>query len=160
MKPSFAKDLNMENYVNLLKKEKELLIENKLLIHEDKSSYLQLLSYGIILSNQWYFYQKHKYMYLLEQYLIGTVGALELKLRFFKMYQQDESDLDCLEQSLEDLLTFPIDDKSDGFDTLMNQLFAVCEVLNDSAEMSCMNQAQFCLAVEDIFSKMKPYCLK
>jgi hypothetical protein len=159
MEKSFTKDFNKERYIYLLKIENTLQAEGQFLVQENQILNLELLSYRIILSNQFYFNKREEYISLLDQYLIKEIGAMELKLRFFGIFQQDQHQLDRLEQNFEELLDFLVTNKSDRFDMLMTELFEVCEVFGDLPKEGGMNETEFEKAIEDIFLKMKSYSL-
>ena len=159
-------DFNKTRYIQLLKKEKELL---DLGFNKNAKEYRELLSYQIILENQVHYNNKSDYIFLLQEYLeyynenTDEKGAGEglFLWEFNTLFHADTKSLsvlekEILEQGIDRLNTFSIDPKSPEFSDLIHDIFNICEALNPEAEdRSEITFDEFRKYMEEIFFEIQ-----
>ena len=83
-------NFNKTRYIELLKKEEILRNEGKSLFNENREEDRELLSYSVILENQFYYKRKDEYIFLVEEYLkenAGKDGANLFRWEFFNIFR-------------------------------------------------------------------------
>ncbi|NES79941.1 hypothetical protein, partial [Okeania sp. SIO1H4] len=104
---------NVSQYCELLKKKDILEKQNKFLLYEP--DYLELLSYQETVYHQIYFSRKSDYCSLIQKYLNTTILPYIFRARFLEMVKQDDEKAEKILQDFEQLSSFSIDVKLDGF---------------------------------------------
>lgn len=156
-------------YLELLKKEEEFYKHenNKFFGIERPDEADELVKYFTILNDQFYYNQKENYRSLIQDYQSGEFSTIGFILAFFEMYRQDAKNFEILRMDFKELLSFPIDAKSEGFSSFLDDIFDNGELFfNDCQAVDLDPNAiknygpaedQFRGCIEVKFSKMQKY---
>lgn len=119
-------NFNLSRYRELLKKETILKKQKKLLFHENKVEYLELLSYQASVQRQISYSQRSEYSSLIKEYLDEIITPSRFRAKFLEMRKKDEEKAQMILQDFKQLFTFSIDVKSDGFSSLFRRISNNC----------------------------------
>ena len=112
-------NFNLKRFQSLLK----LQQKDPLIFLENKEQRKEYLFYSKVLNNQIFFNNKKTYLALLNQYLNGNLSFFKFRLEFLQTYKEDKKIFKDLTKNYQKLFSFPINPKSNGFSSIIGDLF-------------------------------------
>ena len=101
--------LNLSRYKYLLEKEENLNLQNKSLLLENKSEFLEFLSYSSKLQNSISYRNREKYYSLISRYLDDLITSGFFQWEFLELEKKDAESAKILLNDLKQSPTFSID---------------------------------------------------
>lgn len=147
--------LNIERYIELLKKESSLNNQQKSLLFENKKEFLELLSYGSRVESQISYDRKNVYHSLITEYLTKKINPGRFRSKFLQMHREDGEAATIIKKDLEQLASFSIDLKADEFSSLIEQIYDVSALAFEFGPEDGISEERFRDSVEKVFSKME-----
>lgn len=146
--------LTKSRYFELVNKDKFLDTKGISLKHENKSEYLELLDYDIVLSKQVFYENGFQYVDLINKYIDGEINCYAFQWDFFDLYYDHLEIFDNLKGNLNQSLsiTFSMDSKMENFCSLVEDLIPLCEFLDDG-----VTEERFDREIKKIYSDMQKY---
>ena len=150
--------MNQTRFLELLRKEKALNVENRSLYEVENSEYSELTSYQIVLEKQICYQNQFQYIDLVKKCLDGEINCYTLQWDFFGIYQNDMKTLDKLinkvsQYGIDGEMNFHTDSKIENFFSLIDdQLLPMCEFLDDG-----LSEERFYHKLEQVYSEMLKY---
>ena len=150
--------MNQTRFLELLRKEKALNVENRSLYEVKKSEYSELISDRIVLQEQIYYQNRFQYIDLVKKCLDGEINCYALQWDFFEIYQNDMKTLDKLikkvsQYGIDGEMNFHTDSKIENFSSLLgDQLVPMCDFLDDG-----LSEESFSHKLEQVYSEMLKY---
>ena len=149
--------LNIERYIELLKKESSFNNQKKSLLFENKKEFLELLSYGSHVESQISYDRKNVYYSLIAKYLTKKINPGRFRSKFLQMQREDGEAATMIKKDLEQLATFSIDLKADEFSSLIEQIYDVSALAFEFGPEDGISEERFRDSVEKVFSEMEKY---
>jgi hypothetical protein len=120
----------------------------------NKSEYLELLDYHIVLENQVFYENRFQYGDLIKKYIDGEINCYAFQWDFFDLYYEHLEISDNLRRNLNQSssITFSIDSKMKNFCSLMEDLVPLCEFLDEG-----VTEERFDREIKKIYSDMQKY---
>ena len=145
-------------YFELVAKEKDLETESTSLYYESRAEYRELLSYQIILEEQFFYENRFQYIDLIQKYLDGKINCYRLQWDFFDLYYDhlaiSDKSIEILNQSgMSSNINFSKDSKMENFSSLVGKMVFLCDALSDD-----LTEERFDLEMKKIYSTAE--CLK
>lgn len=150
--------MNKTRFLELLRKEKALNVENRSLYEVKKSEYSELTSYQIVLQKQICYQNRFQYIDLVKKCLDGEINCYALQWDFFEIYQNDMKTLDkwikkVSRSGIDGKMNFHTDSKIENFFSLLDdQLVPMCDFLDDG-----LSEKSFYHKLEQVYSEMLKY---
>jgi hypothetical protein len=145
---------NKKRYFDLLEYSNNLRKSEKVLYYENKEAFLELLSYQVIIENEVFWQSKDQFVLLMLNFINETLDAIEFKSEFFAITRQNQNLYESFERNFEKLENFKVNPKSEGFSTLIEEIFSDCDMLNLDTEY---NQTWLKECVKDALLKIQKY---
>lgn len=149
-----------ENYLKLLKYEKELKAKGKILLKENEKEYRNLIKYEVSLLNHFKWEQKHRYFLLITNLLDKKIDVDEYISQLLKLEHETQSLAEELKLDFEKLKEFEPNSGSKGFSKFIEELCSDCRIfesdpdLRDDFEIS---EKQLRNGVKKIFLQIQEY---
>jgi len=114
--------LNLACYRHLLEKEENLNLQNKSLLLENKSEFLEFLSYSSKLQNSISYQNREKYYSLISQYLDDLITSQFFQWEFLELEKKDGEAAKILLNDIKQSQMFSIDLIVIKFGSLVNKI--------------------------------------
>ena len=151
------KTFNIDRYIELMEKQKTLQSVNDNL---NKINYNELLSYQIIIYNQFIYNKKNEYISLINQYINNEIDSFVLQFKFFQIRRIHIQNAENLEENFQELSNMLIDEKSDDFSKLIEHVSGICDYLkcnsDDETEYG-ITEKDFRILIEKIHLKLQQF---
>ena len=151
------KTFNIDRYIELMEKQKTLQSVNDNL---NKINYNELLSYQIIIYNQFIYNKKNEYISLINQYINNEIDSFALQFKFFQIRRIHIQNAENLEENFQELSNMLIDEKSDDFSKLIEHVSGICDYLkwnsDDETEYG-ITEKDFRILIEKIHLKLQQF---
>ena len=150
--------MNKTRFLELLRKEKTLNIENRSLYEVENSEYSELTSYSIALEKQIFYNNRFQYRNLVKKCLDGEINCHAFQWDFFEIYQNDleisNKFIDKVNLSgISSEISFHNDSKIENFSSLLgDQLVPMCDSLDESLSKKVFSQK-----LKQVYSEMLKY---
>lgn len=149
-----------ENYLKLLKYEKELKAKGKTLSKENEKKYRNLIKYEVSLLDHFKWEQKHRYFLLITNFLDKKIDTDQYIDQLFKLEHETQNRAEELKLDFEKLKEFKPNSVSEGFSKFIEELCSDCRIfepdpdLRDDFEIS---EKQLRNGVKKIFLQIQEY---
>lgn len=146
--------LTKSRYFELVNKDKFLEAKGISLEDENKSEYLELLDYHIVLSNQVFYDNRFQYLDLIDKYIDGEINCYAFQWDFFGLYYDHLQIFDDLKKNLNpsSSIRFSINSKIENFSSLVDDLVPLCDFLDDG-----LTKEKFDQEIRKIYFDMQKY---
>lgn len=150
--------MNKTRFLELLRKEKALNVENRSLYEVKKSEYSELTSYRIVLQKQIFYQNRSQYIDLIKKCLNGGVNCYAFQWGFFEIYQNDLKTFDKFikkvsRYGIDGEINFHTDSKIENFFSLVDDnLVPMCVFLDEG-----LSEESFYHKLEQVYSEMLKY---
>lgn len=148
--------LNLKRYRFLLKKEKNLNSNEKSLFFENKSEFLEFLSYSIKLKYLISYQNREKYYSLISKYLNGLITAQSFQLEFSELERNYNSASKILLNDIKKFDTFSLDLISIKFGLLINKIAKLVDFARafDVEIEKGISNHDFFILIKKIYSRL------
>lgn len=146
--------LNLGRYKDLLEKEEDLNIQNKSLLLENKSEFLEFLSYSSKLHNSISYQNREKYYSLISQYLDDLITSQFFQWEFLELEKKDAKYAKILLNDLKQLPTFSIDLITSKFGSLVYKISELSALAQGFDPQNGINNENFEESIKKIYSEM------
>jgi hypothetical protein len=146
--------LNFVRYKDLLKKEKNLNLENKSLLIENKDEFLEFLSYNSKLQNSISYQNKEKYYSLISQYLDNLIPPQLFQWKFVELEQKDAEAAKILLNDIKESQTFSIELIAIKFGSLVDKISELSDIANEFGPEEGISNENFLKSIKKIYSEM------
>lgn len=146
--------LNFVRYKDLLKKEKNLNLENKSLLIENKDEFLEFLSYNSKLQNSISYQNKEKYYSLISQYLDNLIPPQLFQWEFVELEQKDAEAAKILLNDIKESQTFSIELIAIKFGSLVGKISELSDIANEFGPEEGISNENFLKSIKKIYSEM------
>ena len=146
--------LNLFRYKDLLKKEKNLNLENKSLLIENKGEFLKFLSYNSKLQNSISYQNKEKYYSLISQYLDNLIPPQLFQWEFVELEQKDAEVAKILLNDIKESQTFSIELIAIKFGSLVGKISELSDIANEFGPEEGISNENFLKSIKKIYSEM------
>jgi len=146
--------LNLVRYKDLLKKEKNLNLENKSLLIENKDEFLEFLSYNSKLQNSISYQNKEKYYSLISQYLDNLIPPQLFQWEFVELEQKDAEAAKILLNDIKESQTFSIELIAIKFGSLVGKISELSDIANEFGPEEGISNENFLKSIKKIYSEM------
>ena len=146
--------LNFVRYKDLLKKEKNLNLENKSLLIENKDEFLEFLSYNSKLQNSISYQNKEKYYSLISQYLDNLIPPQLFQWKFVELEQKDAEAAKILLNDIKESQTFSIELIAIKFGSLVGKISELSDIANEFGPEEGISNENFLKSIKKIYSEM------
>ena len=147
-------NLNLIRYKDLLKKEKNLNLENKSLLIENKDEFLEFLSYNSKLENSISYQNKEKYYSLISQYLDNLIPPHLFQWEFVELEQKDAKAAKILLNDIKESQTFSIELIAIKFGSLVGKISKLSDIANEFGPEEDISNENFRKSIKKIYSEM------
>ena len=147
-------NLNLIRYKDLLKKEKNLNLENKSLLIENKDEFLEFLSYNSKLENSISYQNKEKYYSLISQYLDNLIPPHLFQWEFVKLEQKDAKAAKILLNDRKESQTLSIELIAIKFGSLVGKISELSDIANEFGPEEGISNENFRKSIKKIYSEM------
>lgn len=124
-----------ENYLKLLKYEKELKAKGKFLLKENEKEYRNLIKYQVSLSDHLKWEQKHRYFLLITNFLDKKINTDQYINQLFKLEHETQSLAEELESDFEKLKEFEPNPVSKEFSKFIEELSSDCRIFEPDPDL-------------------------
>jgi hypothetical protein len=148
------RNLNFARYRELEKKEKTLMSEQRSLLFENKSEFLEFLSYSSQLHNWVSYQEKEKYYLLISQYLDGLIPTHVFQWKFLELERNDGKSGKILLNDIKESESFAIDLIAIKFGSLLSQIYDLSATAWEFGPVDGISDEKFLESIQKIYSKM------
>lgn len=146
--------LNLVRYKDLLKKEKNLNLENKSLLIENKDEFLEFLSYNSKLQNSISYQNKEKYYSLISEYLDNLIPPQLFQWEFVELEQKDAEAAKILLNDIKESQTFSIELIAIKFGSLVGKISELSDIANEFGPEEGISNENFLKSIKKIYSEI------
>jgi len=146
--------LNLSRYKYLLEKEENLNLQNKSLLLENKSEFLEFLSYSSKLQNSISYQNREKYYSLISQYLDDLITSGFFQWEFLELEKKDAESAEILLNDLKQSPTFSIDLIAIKFGSLVDKISELSDLAQEFGPQNDINNENFGESIKKIYSEM------
>ena len=146
--------LNLVRYKDLLKKEKNLNLENKSLLIENKDEFLEFLSYNSKLQNSISYQNKEKYYSLISEYLDNLIPPQLFQWEFVELEQKDAEAAKILLNDIKESQTFSIELIAIKFGSLVDKISELSDIANEFGPEEGISNEKFLKSIKKIYSEI------
>ena len=143
--------LNLVRYKDLLKKEKNLNLENKSLLIENKDEFLEFLSYNSKLQNSISYQNKEKYYSLISEYLDNLIPPQLFQWEFVELEQKDAEAAKILLNDIKESQTFSIELIAIKFGSLVGKISELSNIANEFGPEEGISNENFLKSIKKIY---------
>lgn len=138
-----SNNLNINNYIKLLKKQD--------LTETDQR---QLISYKASVERQLSYNRKEEYFSLIQDFLAKKINSSTFRAKFFKMQQQDDENIEVIENDFEQFSNFSIDFqlKESSFSLLIDLIYNHSMLAVELGPEEGISEDEFKVSIENAFS--------
>ena len=135
--------LNLSRYKYLLEKEENLNLQNKSLLLENKSEFLEFLSYSSKLQNSISYRNREKYYSLISRYLDDLITSGFFQWEFLELEKKDAESAKILLNDLKQSSTFSIDLIAIKFGSLVDKISELSSIAQEFGPQNDINNENF-----------------
>ncbi len=146
--------LNLGRYKDLLEKEENLNLQNKSLLLENKSEFLEFLSYSSKLQNSISYQNREKYYSLISQYLDDLISSQSFQWEFLELEKRDAEAAKILLNDIKQLQTFSIDLIAIKFGSLVDKTSELSALAQEFGPQNGIDNENFLKSIKKIYSEM------
>lgn len=146
--------LNLSRYKYLLEKEENLNLQNKSLLLENKSEFLEFLSYSSKLQNSISYQNREKYYSLISRYLDDLITSGFFQWEFLELEKKDAESAKTLLNDLKQSPTFSIDLIAIKFGSLVDKISELSALAPEFDPQNGINNENFGESIKKIYSEM------
>jgi hypothetical protein len=146
--------LNFGRYNDLLEKEDNFNLQNKSLLLENKSEFLEFLSYSSKLQNSISYQNREKYYSLISQYLDDLISSQFFQWEFLELEKRDAKAAKILLNDIKQLETFSIDLIAIKFGSLIDEISELSALAQEFGPHNGTNNENFLKSIKKIYSEM------
>ena len=146
--------LNLSRYKYLLEKEENLNLQNKSLLLENKSEFLEFLSYSSKLQNSISYRNREKYYSLISRYLDDLITSGFFQWEFLELEKKDAESAKILLNDLKQSSTFSIDLIAIKFGSLVDKISELSSIAQEFGPQNGINNENFRESIKKIYSEM------
>lgn len=148
------KNLTKSCFLELVNKSKMVYAKETSFNHTNKSEYLELSNYEIILEQQIFYQNRSQYVNLIKDYIDGKINCYVFQWDFFELYQNHLEILDDLIENSNQYssITFYTDSKIKHVSSLINDMVGFCEFLDEG-----VTEERFDEEIKKIYNDLQKY---
>jgi hypothetical protein len=146
--------LNLVRYKDLLKKEKNLNLENKSLLIENKDEFSEFFSYNSKLQDSISYQNKEKYYSLISQYLDNLISPQLFQWEFVELEQKDAEAAKILLNDIKESQTFSIELIAIKFGSLVDKISELSDIANEFGPEEGISNENFLKSIKKIYSEI------
>ena len=146
-----------QNYLELLKYDKELKSQGKSFSKENMQNFRKFLRYEISLLDHFNWEQRDRYFLLMTNFLDKKITEDQYIDQLYKLYNENKNLVEELKLNLEKLKKFKPNSASKEFSKLIENLISDCRIFEPDPDLRCddeLSETELVNEARGIFLKM------